>query len=491
MLFNSFEFALFLPTVFILYWATSSKIKLRNLVLLVSSYIFYGFWDWRFLILIIISSTVDFFIGNLIHKSKNHEKRKLFLLISVMVNVGFLLYFKYTNFFIESFVDTFRLFGQQLEINTLNIILPVGISFYTFQTLSYTIDIYRNNFKPTNNFLAFYTFVAFFPQLVAGPIERAKHLLPQFSKEHKFNYNLVRNGFLLILFGLFKKMVIADRLALYVNEVYNNSHDYYSLQHIIATIFFAFQIYCDFSGYSDIAIGTARILGFDLMKNFDSPYFSKSITEFWRRWHISLSTWFRDYVYIPLGGSKNGKYRTYLNLFLVFLVSGMWHGAAINFLIWGGIHGVIIVFEKAIYKSKYKAYIVKKTGLDKYNFGNKIFFSIITFCIVSFTWVFFRSSQFSSAMYIIKSFFKTDLSSLFLAETYNIGLLNNEFLLSVIFIILLLLFEYYHKRKSIYTVYINQGKIVRWTTLLIIICTITFFGVYGDRSTNEFIYFQF
>ncbi|WP_273275459.1 MBOAT family O-acyltransferase, partial [Maribacter polysiphoniae] len=348
MLFNSLDFAIFFPIFFIFYWLVAKNITLRNILILISSYLFYGWWEWRFLFLIVISSFVDFYVGNSLGKIEGIKQRKTLLYISLLVNLGFLFYFKYTNFFIDSFVESFKLFGKTLDVSTLNIILPVGISFYTFQTLSYTIDIYRRQLKPTNDPIAFFAFVAFFPQLVAGPIERASHLLPQFYKTHKFNYTQIKSGLLLIVFGLFKKMVIADRAALYVNEVYNNPGNYEGIETITATVLFAVQIYCDFSGYSDIAIGTARTLGFDLMKNFDSPYLSKSITEFWRRWHISLSTWFRDYVYIPLGGSRKGSYRTYANLFIVFLVSGLWHGAAITFVIWGAVHGTFIVAEKIL-----------------------------------------------------------------------------------------------------------------------------------------------
>ena len=273
MLFNSLDFALFFPVVFVLYWLSAGNKNIRNLLLLCASYFFYAWWDWRFLFLIIISSLVDFWVGGRLHATEDTKKRKVLLCVSLFVNLGFLFYFKYTNFFIETFVDSFRLFGKSLEISTLNIVLPVGISFYTFQTLSYTIDIYRRQLKPTGDLLSFFTFVAFFPQLVAGPIERASHLLPQFSKVYKFDYEKVRSGLLLVAFGLFKKMVIADRVAVLVNQVYNNPQDYHGFELIIATVFFAVQIYCDFSGYSDIAIGIARTMGFDLMKNFDSPYF--------------------------------------------------------------------------------------------------------------------------------------------------------------------------------------------------------------------------
>jgi alginate O-acetyltransferase complex protein AlgI len=489
MLFNSLDFALFFPIVFVLYWVVSKNLTLRNILLLVSSYIFYGWWDWRFLFLIFISSLVDFIVGQQIHKTGEKRKKRNYLWISLFVNLGFLIYFKYANFFIETFVDSFRLFGKQLDVSTLNIILPVGISFYTFQTLSYTIDVYRGQLKPTKNPLAFFTFVAFFPQLVAGPIERASHLLPQFYKTYKFNYDQVKSGLLLMAFGLFKKMVIADRAALYVNEVYNNPGNYEGVETIIATILFAFQIYCDFSGYSDIAIGAARTMGFDLMKNFDSPYLSKSITEFWRRWHISLSTWFRDYLYIPLGGSRNGKYRTYYNLFIVFLVSGLWHGAAMTFVIWGGIHGIIIVIEKAISKRKEKVFSVLK--INKSTLSNKLFFITITFIIVCFSWVFFRANTFADSTTIIEGFFTNNFYELFGEKLYSIGLKENEFTLLALSILSLTLMERFHRTHSIFSLLNEQSIFVRWSVYLSIAVFITIFGVYGSEIPSEFIYFQF
>jgi D-alanyl-lipoteichoic acid acyltransferase DltB (MBOAT superfamily) len=403
--------------------------------------------------------------------------------------LGFLVYFKYTNFFIDTFVDSFRLFGSELEVSTLNIILPVGISFYTFQTLSYTIDIYRKQLEPTKDWLAFFSFVSFFPQLVAGPIERASHLLPQFYKTYTFNYNQVKSGLLLMAFGLFKKMVIADRAALYVNEVYNNPGNYEGVETIMATVLFAFQIYCDFSGYSDIAIGAARTMGFDLMKNFDSPYFSKSITEFWRRWHISLSTWFRDYVYIPLGGSRKGKYRTYANLFIVFLVSGLWHGAAMTFVIWGVIHGIIIVFEKATYKMRIK--ISNTLGLSANTFANKLFFVVITFVIVDFAWLFFRANSFADASIIIQNMFNNNFYELFSDDFYLIGLKENEFLVLIVSIIVLIAFELNHKKQNMINWLDKQSTILRWSTYVTIIVALTIFGVYGDDNVSEFLYFQF
>ncbi|PWI29830.1 membrane-bound O-acyltransferase family protein [Flavobacteriaceae bacterium LYZ1037] len=489
MLFNSIDFAIFFPIVFVLYWLVAKHLKLRNVLILVASYVFYGWWDWRFLFLIVISSFVDYYVGKKIYKTEQEKKRKGLLMISLLVNLGFLVYFKYANFFIETFVDSFRLFGKELEVSTLNIILPVGISFYTFQTLSYTIDIYRKQLEPTKDALSFFTFVAFFPQLVAGPIERASHLLPQFYKTYKFNYNLVKSGLLLIAFGLFKKMVIADRAAVLVNQVYNNPNDYYGYELVLATILFAFQIYCDFSGYSDIAIGVGRTMGFDLMKNFRSPYLSKSITEFWRRWHISLSTWFRDYVYIPLGGSKGGKFKTYRNLFLVFLISGLWHGAAMTFVIWGAIHGVIIVLEKALQNNRFNIY--KKIGLDKNNFSSNLFFTAITFFIVCFAWTFFRANSLNDAWTIIANSLVVNIEGINYQGLYKLGLNIVEFWTVVTAIILLVIFDYFHGKKSILVRLNEQGLIFRFVVYICIVFTILIFGIYGNMAPQEFIYFQF
>ena len=485
MLFNSLDFAVFFPVFFVLYWLVAKRIRLRNVFILASSYLFYGWWDWRFLFLIIASSFVDFFIGKKLYKTEKKEIRKTLLLISLVFNLGLLFYFKYTNFFIDSFIESFRFFGGSIDSFTLKIVLPVGISFYTFQTLSYTIDVYRKQLKPTKDWLAFFSFVAFFPQLVAGPIERASHLLPQFYKTYKFDYQKMRSGFLLIAFGLFKKMVIADRLSILVNQVYNNPSDYSGSSLLVATVFFAFQIYCDFSGYSDIAIGIARSLGFDLMKNFDSPYFSKSITEFWRRWHISLSTWFRDYVYIPLGGSRDGKYKTYLNLFLVFVVSGLWHGAAITFVIWGFIHGIIIVLEKATKKIKQQFY--KNIKIEPNNLLESILFGFITFAIVDFAWIFFRANSFTDAKYIISNLFNFSKS----ISLYKLGLTKNEFLIAIMSIVLLLLFDFIHKKYNSIAILNKIPFYFRSVIYVIIIFTIVIFGIYGDDNVSEFIYFQF
>jgi D-alanyl-lipoteichoic acid acyltransferase DltB (MBOAT superfamily) len=479
MLFNSIDFAIFFPITFLLYWTVSKHLVLRNTLILIASYFFYAQWDARFLALIIISSFVDYYVGqNLPMVSR--KKRKTLLCVSFAINLGFLFYFKYASFFVQTFVDAFTIFGQKLNISTLNIILPVGISFYTFQTLSYTIDIYRGNIMPTKSKLAFFSFVAFFPQLVAGPIERASSLLPQFLVVHKFNYNKVKSGLLMMALGLFKKMVIADKAAVIVNQVYNNPNDHGGLHIVFATLLFAFQIYCDFSGYSDIAIGASRTMGFRLMKNFDTPYFSKSITEFWRRWHISLSTWFKDYVYIPLGGNRAAPARVYSNLFLVFVISGLWHGAAFGFIIWGALHGFIIVLEKHFSSARNRFFGGKRNRL------RHIIGIPVTFLTTSFAWVFFRSNSIQDATQIISNVFKKPTS-----PVYSSALEALEIYSLITFIALLLVFEVAHKRFKILRFLNSQIFIFRWSLYFVIIYILILFGIYGENQASEFIYFQF
>tara|TARA_R100000935_G_scaffold36196_1_gene56927 strand:+ start:24122 stop:25585 length:1464 start_codon:yes stop_codon:yes gene_type:complete len=487
MLFNSFDFAVFFPIFFVLYWVVHKKLTLRNVFLLLSSYVFYAWWDWRFLFLIIFSSVVDFVVGGQIERAKTKSAKRTLLIVSLVTNLGLLAYFKYANFFIDSFINSFNFLGGSLDSFALNIILPVGISFYTFQTLSYTIDIYRGRLKPVKEWLPFFTFVAFFPQLVAGPIERASHLLPQFYKKYDFDYDRVKSGLLLALFGLFKKMVIADRVAILVNQVYNNPGDYSGHELIIATVFFAFQIYCDFSGYSDIAIGISRTLGFDLMKNFKSPYFSRSITEFWRRWHISLSTWFRDYVYIPLGGSRKGNYRTYANLFIVFLVSGLWHGAAITFIIWGAVHGVFIVVEKILKETSWtQAGTVAKFSKS---YVGQLFWMLFTFVIVCFAWIFFRANSFADSLSVVLNSFQ--FKTISKKSLFGMGLEAPEFKAALVFIALLLLFEAFHNKFGALRIFNKQFILLRWAFYIIAIFVIIIFGMYGDAAPKEFIYFQF
>ncbi len=344
MLFNSFSFLIFFLVVYPLYLLFN--LRWQNRMLLVASYFFYGSWDWRFLSLIIISTFLDYYCGGAISRSASLRKKKIFLLFSISGNLLILGFFKYYNFFIVSLQELLSLFGLSMQPHLLSIILPVGISFYTFQTMSYTIEIYRNKIKPVNNFIDFSLFVAFFPQLIAGPIERASHLIPQIVQKRYVNLPQFNEGCRLIIWGLFKKIAVADRLGIYVDSVYGNLYQHSGLTFILATIFFAFQIYCDFSAYSDIARGLGRLMGFDIMVNFRFPYFARNIREFWQRWHISLSEWLRDYLYIPLGGNRCGKFKTYRNIFITMLLGGLWHGANWTFVVWGLLHGFFYSRDK-------------------------------------------------------------------------------------------------------------------------------------------------
>ena len=358
MLFNTVDFAVFLPIVLLLYWSVfKNSLRLQNIFIVLVSYFFYACWDWRFLGLIFLSSLVDYTIGLQFNKPLSQKYKKYLLGFSVLFNLGLLFTFKYFNFFIDTFTNVFSFFGTQMQPSSISIILPVGISFYTFQTLSYTIDLYKEKITPTKNIVAFFAFVSFFPQLVAGPIERASRLLPQFAKKRKFEYSKQVDGLRLILGGLFKKMVIADNCALLANQIFDSYPTQSGSTLFAGAVFFAFQIYGDFSGYSDIAIGSSRLLGFDLMKNFNFPYLSQNMSEFWKRWHISLSSWFRDYVYIPLGGSRVSNGRLVLNIVIVFLVSGLWHGANLTFVFWGGIHALFVIPVIVLHK-KYKTHTI-------------------------------------------------------------------------------------------------------------------------------------
>ena len=404
MLFNSLDFAIFLPIVFLLYWFVAQKnLKLQNALIVLASYFFYGWWDWRFLSLIIFSTVVDYLVGQKLRVEEKQSKRKVLLWTSIIVNLGFLGFFKYFNFFLENFVDAFSLFGMQINANSLNIILPVGISFYTFQTLSYTIDVYRKKLEPTEDFIAFSAFVCFFPQLVAGPIERATNLLPQFYKKRTFEYHKAVDGMRQMLWGLFKKVVIADNCAEFANQIFNNSADMNGSTLVLGAIFFTFQIYGDFSGYSDIAIGTSRLFGFDLKQNFATPYFSRDIAEFWRRWHISLSTWFRDYLYIPLGGSRGGTWMKVRNTFAIFLVSGFWHGANWTFIIWGALNAIYFLPLLLTNNNRKNLGVVAKGKLLPSL--RELFAMLTTFGLTVFAWIFFRAENISHAFSYINKIF--------------------------------------------------------------------------------------
>ena len=478
MLFNSFEFLLFLPTVFILYWFVFKKLRIQNILLLIASYIFYGWWDWRFLFLIILSTLVDYAIGIQLEKTDHLQKRKILLYLSLGFNLGLLGFLKYYNFFIDNWIIAWANIGVTMHKSSLNIILPVGISFYTFQTLSYSIDVYRKNLKPTKDFIAFASFVSFFPQLVAGPIERATNLLPQFYKKRIFNYDLAVSGVKLILWGLFKKIVIADNCSIYVNEIFDHYQNQSSLTLILGAIYFAFQIYGDFSGYSDIAIGTSRLFGFNLMRNFNYPYFSRDIAEFWRRWHISLSTWFRDYLYIPLGGSRGNKWKQVKNVFIIFLVSGFWHGANWTFIVWGGLNALFFLPLLLTNKNRKNTNTVAE---KKYLPTIKEFGQIlITFTLVTLSWVFFRAKTVSEAVNYITTIFTTDTS---LSKNYLNGIERYSF--EILFLIpIFCFFEWTYKHKE--TPF--EGKFKNINEVLIIIILLIF-GQYTNHSS--FIYFQF
>ena len=477
MLFNSIPFFIFLSIVFVLYWIVLKKHhKMQNVLLLVGSYVFYGWWDYRFLALILASTLVDYMVGIALSRQENKNKRKQLLWVSLLFNLGLLALFKYFNFFIDSWVDAWQLFGITMHTSTLNIILPVGISFYTFQTLSYTIDIYRKKLTPTRNFIEFATYVAFFPQLVAGPIERAAQLLPQFKTKKTFSFKMAEKGMQLIVWGLFQKMVIADSCATYANAIFVNHQNLNSLTLTMGAIYFAFQIYGDFAGYSNIAIGTAKLFGFQLMRNFNYPYFSRDIAEFWRRWHISLSTWFRDYLYIPLGGSRGRKGQQIRNIFIIFLVSGFWHGANWTFVVWGGLHALF--FLPLLLLNRNRKHL-DPIALNKTIPGIREFFQmLLTFSLTSFAWIFFRSASISEGFLYIRRLF-TNLN--FKLEYLNIERYSIEMLLLIGIFILM---EWFSRGKESPI----SGKFSFLKMSLIILMIITL-GVYSEHQ--NFIYFQF
>lgn len=478
MLFNSIEYAIFLPIVFLFYWFIVNKnLKLQNFFLLTISYIFYGWWDWRFLILIIFSSMVDYLVGIRLEKQQDKIKRKMLLLTSILVNIGFLGFFKYYNFFAENFIKAFTIFGKHPDITSLNIILPVGISFYTFQTLSYSIDVYKGKFKPTKDIIAFFAFVAFFPQLVAGPIERATNLLPQFYKKRYFKYDKAIDGMRQILWGLFKKIVIADNCARYVNIIFFNYSDYSGSTLVIGLLLFTFQIYGDFSGYSDIAIGTARLFGFSLMRNFAYPYFSRDIAEYWRRWHISLSSWFRDYVYIPLGGSRGSTWMKIRNTFMIFLITGFWHGANWTFIAWGFINACYFLPLMLIKKNRKHLDIVAEGKLLP---NIKEFFQMgTTFFITCIARVFFRSESISGAFHYIRIMFSASLLTI-------PSILPRRLIPAIIFFVVI---EWIQREKQ-HALQIDSFKlpeVVKWGLYYALIIIIFNYG----GTQQEFFYFQF
>lgn len=482
MQFNSIEFAIFLPIVFLLYWYVGrDNNRVQNWIVLVASYIFYGWWDVRFLALIVGSSVIDYYVGKALATTADDRKRRWWLGLSLAVNLGALGFFKYFNFFAENFATAFTLLGSPIETARLEILLPVGISFYTFQTLSYSIDVYRRKLTPTDNLVSFMAYVSFFPQLVAGPIERASHLLPQFARPRTFDYRMAVDGMRQVLWGLVKKVVIADNAAQHVNLIFNNHEDFNGSTLLLGAVFFAFQIYGDFSGYSDIAIGTARLFGVDLRRNFAYPYFSRDIAEFWRRWHISLSTWFRDYLYIPLGGSRGGKWFTLRNVAIIFLVSGFWHGANWTFIVWGGLHALYFVPLQLL-------------GLNRRNMGvvasdrtwptfGELGSILLTFVLTTLAWVFFRSDTVGQAIDILGTI---GSSSLFEFPT---GFERRPVAMTIILIFVFLLIEWAGRRQeyAIERLWLSWPAEYRRLVYVGLILAIFWFST----DSQQFIYFQF
>ena len=477
MFFNSLQFAIFLPLVFFAYWFVPNKSKTsQNFILIVASYFFYSCWDWRFLFLLIFSTLLDYFSALQIENSKTDSQRKFWLWLCISINVGFLGIFKYYNFFVSSFSELLGSFGLHSNLILLKVILPVGISFYTFHGLSYTIDIYYRRIKAERNFVDYSLFVSFFPLLVAGPIERATHLLPQLKVKREFNFEKAKEGIYQIIWGLLKKVVIADTCAMYANAIFDHYNSMNSLSLLLGTIYFAFQIYGDFSGYSDIALGAAKLFGVDLLKNFDFPYFSRDIAEFWRKWHISLSSWFRDYVYIPLGGSKGSKWFQVRNVFIIFLLSGFWHGANWTFIAWGFINALYFVPLLVLKRNRANIDAFKLS----FNLSSvKIVINIvITFIITCFAWIFFRAKTIHDAISYIKRMV-TDLH--FSPQYFEFERYNYE----IIVMILLFIVVEWNNRYKIEPL---SGK---YSFLKVFLCisAIIALGIFTDYK--NFIYFQF
>ncbi|MBL7889574.1 MAG: MBOAT family protein [Bacteroidia bacterium] len=479
MLFNSLSFLVFLPIVFILYWFVINKdLKKQNLLILIASYYFYSCWDTRFLFLLIFSTLLDFFTGIKMKEASSIKKKKFWFWLSIGINLGFLGTFKYFNFFASSFAEALNKLGLHVDPVTLNIILPVGISFYTFHGLSYVIDIYKDKIQPERNFVDYAVFVSFFPLLVAGPIERATHLLPQIKKERIFRYDKAVDGMRQILWGFFKKVVIADNCAEYANEIFNNYTEHNSSTLIMGAFFFTIQIYCDFSGYSDIALGTARLFGIELLRNFAYPYFSRDIAEFWRRWHISLSSWFRDYIYIPLGGSKVSTLKKIRNTFIIFLISGFWHGANWTFIVWGALNALyflpLLLFER------------NRTNIETVAQG-KLFPSVkellgmlLTFSLTILAWIFFRAQSVTDAFNYI--------CLIFTKHVFSAPTIIGTTLLLLIFLFFMIEWLGRERPHPLGMVDLLPKKALRWFTYLTILMLIIIFGSFNN---TEFIYFAF
>lgn len=480
MLFNSLSFAIFLPIVFAAYWLCPQKH--RWCILLLSSYYFYMSWNIKYIVLIVFTTILSYSCAILVRKAETERKKKLLVASTVLISFGILFVFKYFNFMSKSITDILGIFALQVHPITLKLLLPVGISFYTFQTVSYLLDVYHGKIEPEYHLGIYATFITFFPQLVAGPIGRAKSLLPQFKEKHEFNYDQAVYGVKLIAWGFFKKMVIADTLAIYVDRVYNSLDTYKGFSLLLCSLFFTFQIYCDFSGYSDIAIGTAKLFGIDLMTNFKSPYFSSSLHEFWSRWHISLSTWFRDYVYIPLGGNRVSRLRNATNVIITFLVSGLWHGAKWTYVLWGLAHGLGQVAENLITKKNRSE---KKSSI-------RLFVGVVfTFTFCSFAWIFFRANSLHDVNYMFSNMF-VGIMNVGSYITLGIESLQlSKSILAIIFFVLLVLviYEFFSRKEDALMKMTHWRPVARWGMYAVFLLILILFSEKG--ATTEFIYFQF
>ena len=479
MLFNSIEFLIFLPIVFALYWLSKRSLKLQNLLIVVVSYIFYGWWNYRFLFLIALTTACSFLSGLLVEICERQRAKRAITISNITLNLGILGVYKYYNFFADSFQQILNSLGMHADWPVLNLVLPVGISFYTFQALSYTIDVYNKKIEPTHDVVSFFAFISFFPQLVAGPIERATNLLPQFRKARTFDYSKAVDGCRQMLWGFFKKMVIADNAAFFVQKIFDAPENYHGLTLLVGAVLFSIQIYCDFSGYSDIAIGCAKLFGIELRANFRFPYFSRNIAEFWRRWHISLNKWFVDYVYIPLGGSRVSKIKVIRNTFIIFLLSGLWHGADWTFVIWGGIHAMM--FMPLLLLGKNRLYMdTVATGKKMPSIKDASLISL-NFCVVTFAWIFFRSDSFTNAVNYITQMFTMTGGSI------DGLLLSMRMLLLLGFVTILFVFEWMQREHVHGLSVVPKNSMLRHLLYFSIFFIIMWFG--GAQA--DFIYFQF
>jgi len=495
MLFNSYQYLIFLPLVVVLYYAF--PYRLRNLLLLFASYYFYMCWKAEYAVLIGLSTVTIYYAAKFIANSQSLLSKKIWLASSLVVNLGILFFFKYFNFFNESFKSVFNQLEISYSVEAIDYLLPVGISFYTFQSLSYAIDVYRGNKMPEQSLIRFALYVSFFPQLVAGPIERSTRLLPQFLLRHNFDYDKAVNGLRLIMWGFFKKMVIADRLAPLVEPIYAEPGKFDGGTLLVSTYAFTFQIFCDFSAYSDIAIGSALILGFSLMNNFDRPYFAVSLPDFWKRWHISLTSWFRDYLYVSLGGNRVSKARWYVNILIVFLVSGLWHGANWTFVAWGAVHGGLVILSRLTMPVREK--LAKLSGLSRLPRFHKFMRILITFHLVVFAWVFFRAKDISQAFLILKKIalsavdlltFSIPWETLYNFSWISTRLKPEDLRLAFTFVLAMEMVHFLQREKSIESFVSNKPLLLRWGIYCVMIWVTVIFGIYGNNPT-EFVYFQF